>query len=195
MVRLDRINTGGGDGGLTSLGDGKRGPKHDARVEAYGTVDELTSFLGLVRAEGAPPELDAMLVQVQNDLFDLGSDLCVPGKDDDRGRLDAGYVARLDAWIEHGNAELAPLQSFLLPGGTPLAARLHVARAVCRRAERCVTACLGLDPERVNPHVLVYLNRLSDLLFVLARAANDGGKADVLWQPGQGRSPREEEQG
>lgn len=186
MVRIDRITTGGGDDGSTSLGDGARVPKHDARVAAYGTVDELNACVGLAVADGAPDELATMLRHVQNDLFDVGSDLCVPIGAKPRSRLDERYARRLEGWIEEYNALLEPLKSFILPGGSPLAARLHLARTVCRRAERRVTALLAIDgeKERTNPQVVLYLNRLSDLLFILARVANDEGRADVAWVPG-----------
>jgi len=196
MVRLNRIYTKTGDDGTTGLGDGTRLPKHHLRIEAYGTVDELSSVLGGVVAGGAPSDVGEVLVAVQNDLFDLGADLCIPPKDDGGGgggegepddaslRVRPEYVAALERHIDAWNADLAPLTSFVLPGGSPLAARLHLARTVCRRAERLVSHLTELEPQRVNPDVLRYLNRLSDLLFVLARVANDGGKADVLWRPG-----------
>ncbi len=186
MVRIDRITTGGGDDGSTGLGDGSRVPKHHPRVEAYGTVDELNATIGLAIAEGAPDDVLAILRRVQNDLFDVGSDLCVPGASDERLRIDETYSQRLEGWIEEGTGRLEPLKSFVLPGGTPLAARLHVARTVARRAERRVSALLAWEheKERVNPEVLRYLNRLSDLLFVLARLANDEGRGDVAWEPG-----------
>ncbi len=195
MVKLTRIYTRGGDGGQTSLGDGARVAKHDPRVAAYGTVDEANATIGLVRlhTEGA---LDTMLGRVQNDLFDLGADLCRPESDpgsDPRGgertrsalRVNEIQVARLEAEIDDINASLAPLDSFLLPGGTPAAAALHLARTVSRRAEREITALA--EAETVNPQAVRYINRLSDLLFVLARHANDDGARDVLWEPGQNR--------
>ncbi|MDH3699824.1 MAG: cob(I)yrinic acid a,c-diamide adenosyltransferase [Alphaproteobacteria bacterium] len=189
MVKLTRIYTGGGDGGETSLGDGGRVAKHDIRVEAYGTVDEANAVIGLVRAGAAlPGDVDAMLSRIQNDLFDLGADLCTP-EGSDRGaaalRVSAEQAARLEAEIDAINAPLAPLNSFVLPGGSPAAAQLHHARTVVRRAERLVAQLA--DAQTVNRQVLVYLNRLSDLLFVLARHCNDGGKADVLWVPGANR--------
>ncbi|MEW6074419.1 MAG: cob(I)yrinic acid a,c-diamide adenosyltransferase [Planctomycetota bacterium] len=187
MVRIDRISTGTGDDGTTGLGDGTRVPKDDLRVEAYGSVDELNAALGLVVADGAPPRIATLLAAVQNDLFDVGSDLCVPGRSDDRGRIDASYVRRLERELAAWNTGLEPLSSFVLPGGSPLAARLHVARTICRRAERRVASCRRADPARTNPGVLTYLNRLSDLLFVLARVANDGGRSDVPWRPGEGK--------
>jgi cob(I)alamin adenosyltransferase len=190
MVRLTRIYTGGGDGGETSLGDGGRVAKHDIRVEAYGTVDEANAVIGLVRAGGAtlPGDVNAMLSRIQNDLFDLGADLCTPegGKRGDTAlRVSAEQAARLEAEIDAINAALAPLNSFVLPGGSQAAAQLHLARTVVRRAERLVAQLAGA--QAVNPQVLIYLNRLSDLLFVLARHCNDGGKADVLWVPGANR--------
>ncbi len=191
MVKLTRIYTRGGDGGQTSLGDGARVAKHDPRVAAYGTVDETNATIGLARlhTEGA---LDAMLGRVQNDLFDLGADLCRPegvpgGGDPVRSalRMNAAQVARLETEIDAVNANLAELTSFVLPGGTPAAAYLHLARTVSRRAERDMTA-LAMA-ETVNPEAVRYINRLSDLLFVLARHANDDGAQDVLWEPGANR--------
>ena len=191
MVKLTRIYTRGGDGGQTSLGDGARVAKHDPRVAAYGTVDETNATIGLARlhTEGA---LDAMLERVQNDLFDLGADLCRPGGAPGGGdpvrsalRMNATQVARLETEIDAVNANLAELTSFVLPGGTPAAAYLHLARTVSRRAERDMTA-LAMA-ETVNPEAVRYINRLSDLLFVLARHANDDGAQDVLWEPGANR--------
>ena len=187
MVRLTRIYTRGGDKGQTSLGDGARVAKHDPRVAAYGTVDEANATIGLARlhAEGA---LDAMLGRVQNDLFDLGADLCRPEREDADPpplRVSAAQVERLEAEIDEVNAALAPLDSFLLPGGTPTAAALHLARTVSRRAEREITALA--EAETVNPEAVRYINRLSDLLFVLARHANHDGAQDVLWVPGANR--------
>ncbi len=191
MVKLTRIYTRGGDRGQTSLGDGARVAKHDPRVAAFGTVDEANATLGLVRlhTEGA---LDAILGRVQNDLFDLGADLCRPssvpgGGDPARGalRVSAAQVVRLEAEIDDINAHLAELDSFVLPGGSPAAAALHLARTVARRAEREITALA--EAETVNPQAVRYINRLSDLLFVLARHANDDGAQDVLWVPGANR--------
>jgi cob(I)alamin adenosyltransferase len=191
MVKLTRIYTRGGDGGQTSLGDGARVAKHDLRVAAYGAVDETNATIGLARlhTEGA---LDAMLGRVQNDLFDLGADLCRPGGAPGGGdpvrsalRMNATQVARLETEIDAVNANLAELTSFVLPGGTPAAAYLHLARTVSRRAERDMTA-LAMA-ETVNPEAVRYINRLSDLLFVLARHANDDGAQDVLWEPGANR--------
>lgn len=187
MVKLDRIYTGGGDAGKTSLGDGSRVAKHAPRIEACGAVDEANSAIGVARLH-AGPDVDAMLARIQNDLFDLGADLCVPPggrRGDGALRIAATQVARLEAEIDSTNAALAPLTSFVLPGGTAAAAHLHVARAAVRRAERQVAALAA--EETVEPPALVYLNRLSDHLFVLARRCNDGGRADVLWQPGANR--------
>jgi cob(I)alamin adenosyltransferase len=190
MVYLSRIYTKNGDGGDTALGDGRQVGKDHPRVGAYGEVDELNAVLGLALATGVgPPERD-LLLAVQNDLFDVGADLCVPPADgeDKALRVTAAQAARLEKAIDRLNERLDPLRSFVLPGGSPAAAWLHLARTVCRRAEREVVALTRVEGERVNPQVVVYLNRLSDLLFVLARVANDDGKADVLWVPGQGRA-------
>ncbi len=188
MVRLTRIYTRGGDRGRTSLADGTRVPKHHLRVEAYGTVDEANAVLGLARLHTSG-EADAMLARIQNDLFDLGADLArPPSPDEEPGgtlRVVAAQVVRLEREIDAMNADLAPLDSFVLPGGTPAAAHLHHARTVVRRAERLVVA-LG-EREPVNPEAIRYLNRLSDHLFVLARRLNDGGRRDVPWVPGRGR--------
>ena len=187
MVRLTRIYTGGGDQGETSLGDGARVAKDDLRVEAYGTVDEANAVIGLARLH-AGSAVDALLARIQNDLFDLGADLCTP-EDGRRAagalRITAEQAARLESEIDTANADLAPLNSFVLPGGTALAAHLHLARTVARRAERLVVALARRDT--VNPQAVIYLNRLSDLLFVLARQANDAGRTDVLWVPGATR--------
>jgi len=188
MVRLTRIYTGGGDAGQTSLATGDRVAKRGARIHAIGEVDEANAAIGLARAALAPGGGDggafAMLARIQNDLFDLGADLSVPGADADDGRLRIRkiQVERLEAEIDAVNEALSPLTSFVLPGGGEAAARLHLARTVARRAERAAWA-LAAD-EQVNPLALVYLNRLSDLLFVLARRANADGADDVLWQPG-----------
>ncbi len=189
MVRLTRIYTRGGDKGLTSLGDGSRVPKEALRVEAYGTVDEANAAIGVARLHvGADAEADAMLARIQNDLFDLGADLCTP----EEGRRAAGalriaaaQVARLEAEIDAVNAALQPLASFILPGGSPASAHLHLARTVTRRAERLV--CALAASEKVNPEAVKYLNRLSDHLFVLGRRLNDNGARDILWQPGATR--------
>jgi len=187
MVRLTRIYTRGGDAGETSLGDGARIAKHDLRVEAFGTVDEANAAIGLARL-AAPAEADAMLARIQNDLFDLGADLCTP-EDGRRAagalRIQASQVERLEREIDALNAELKPLDSFVLPGGTPCAAHLHLARTVTRRAER-LAAALAVR-ETVNGEALKYLNRLSDHLFVLSRHVNDKGAGDVLWTPGANR--------
>jgi cob(I)alamin adenosyltransferase len=217
MVQLTRIYTGGGDKGETSLGDGSRVAKHDRRVNAYGTVDEANAVIGVVRAElrreiegvvtaqeGLEPgageahaakarredlrRLDGMLFRVQNDLFDAGADLCNPLDQQRREaplRVSAAQAKRLEREIDSLNADLQPLTSFVLPGGTAVAAFLHHARTVVRRAERQVTEIAAAEP--INPEVVVYLNRLSDLLFVMARHANDKGAADVLWVPGANR--------
>lgn len=187
MGRLDRNYTRGGDEGETSLGDGTRVQKHHLRVAAYGTVDELSSVLGLALAHGVPEPLHGELVEIQNDLFDVGADLCVPGDAGARLRITPAYTTRLEQLIDRENEKLAPLKSFILPGGTMASAWLHLARNVCRRAERLVTE-LREEPgelERVNVEVVKYLNRLSDLLFVLGRVLNDQGRGDVLWVPGK----------
>ncbi|MBN9517230.1 cob(I)yrinic acid a,c-diamide adenosyltransferase [bacterium] len=171
------------DGGETGLGDGTRVAKDHPRVAAYGEVDELNAVLGLAVLH-APADAD-LLRSVQNDLFDVGADLCVPAGDG--LRVTAAQAERLERAIDHVNERLAPLRSFILPGGSAAAAWLHLARTVCRRAERAVAALAHAEP--VNPQVLIYLNRLSDLLFVLARAANADGSADVLWVPGANRPP------
>lgn len=187
MVQLTRIYTRGGDKGQTSLGTGRRVPKHDLRVEAYGTVDEANCVLGLARlhTEG---DADAMLALVQNDLFDLGADLCTPEGEERKAtalRIVDEQVDRLEREIDAMNGELAPLRSFILPGGTPASAHLHMARAVVRRAERLMTELAVTEP--VNPAALKYVNRLSDHLFVLARRLSDNGGRDVLWKPGANR--------
>src|SRR3954469_26028261 len=189
MVRLTRIYTRGGDKGDTSLGDGSRVPKQSLRVEAYGTVDEANAAIGLVRLHmAADPEADAMLARIQNDLFDLGADLCTP-EDSRRAagalRIVAAQVERLEHEIDAVNKDLRPLDSFVLPGGSPAAAYLHLARTIARRAERLVCALAAIEP--VNPEAIKYLNRLSDHLFVLSRRLNENGAGDVLWQPGATR--------
>lgn len=188
MVRLNRIYTKTGDDGTTGLGDGSRLPKHHLRIAAYGTVDELSSTIGLTLAQGGVERFADWLRAIQNDLFDVGSDLCVPGDSGDTGRLTPAYTERLEAHIDEVNEDLAPLTSFVLPGGSGASAWLHLARTTCRRAERLVSELAARDDEagQVNLETLRYLNRLSDLFFVLARAANDGGKADILWEPGAG---------
>jgi cob(I)alamin adenosyltransferase len=185
MVELNRIYTRGGDKGETSLGDGSRVAKHDLRVAAYGTVDEANATIGLARlhTDGEP---DAMLARIQNDLFDLGADLCRPGTDAEAAlRVHEPQVERLEREIDAMNERLQPLRSFVLPGGTPAAACLHLARTVTRRAERLVVELA--EVEAVNPAAIRYLNRLSDHLFVLSRALNDQGAGDVLWVPGANR--------
>jgi cob(I)alamin adenosyltransferase len=191
MVRLTRIYTRGGDKGETSLTDGTRVKKHALRVEAVGTVDEANAVIGLARLQtGSPAQAgpDTMLGRIQNDLFDLGADLSTPeGGGGAKGplRILASQVERLEHEIDAINAELQPLDSFVLPGGTGLAAALHLGRTVVRRAERLAVALA--ERETVNPEAIKYLNRLSDHLFVLARAANDRGLSDVLWRPGANR--------
>jgi len=192
MVRLTRIYTKGGDKGETSLGDGVRVAKQSLRVEAFGTVDEANAAIGVARLH-MDGEADAMLARIQNDLFDLGADLCTPEegrrapRDQSPGalRIVAAQVARLEREIDLMNAALRPLDSFILPGGSAAAAHLHLARTVTRRAERLV--CALAAAEKVNPEAVKYLNRLSDHLFVLGRRLNDNGARDVLWQPGMTR--------
>jgi len=185
MVKLTKIYTRGGDTGQTSLVDGTRLPKHALRIEAYGTVDEASSAIGLARLHTSG-EADAMLARIQNDLFDLGADLATPGTDMEGAlRIQPAQVERLEREIDALNAELAPLNSFILPGGSPASACLHLARTVTRRAERLTVA--AAEQEAINPVAIQYLNRLSDHLFVLARHLNDRGRADVLWVPGANR--------
>lgn len=187
MVRLTRIYTRGGDKGKTSLGDGKRVAKHELRVAAYGTADEANAVVGLARLHTSGAA-DDMLRNVQNDLFDLGADLATPEggrKGDAALRITAAQVTRLEREIDSLNGELAPLESFILPGGSPASAYLHLARTVVRRAERLITELAESEP--VNPATVQYINRLSDHLFVLARHLNDDGRGDVLWQPGANR--------
>jgi len=187
MVRLTRIYTRGGDAGETSLGDGARVPEHALRVAAYGTVDEANAAIGIARLH-ADASADEMLGRIQNDLFDLGADLCTPtgGR---RGtgalRILAAQTERLESEIDAMNATLAPLDSFILPGGSPAAAYLHLARTVVRRAERLISELASV--EAINLEALKYLNRLSDHLFVLSRRVNDCGARDVLWIPGANR--------
>ena len=183
-VRLTRIYTRGGDRGETSLGDGSRVPKLDCRIAAFGAVDELNSQLGLALAAEPPEEMRSALERVQNELFDVGADISVPfGAGDGRLRVDDGRIEALEELCDRFNADLPELTSFVLPGGGELAARLHVARAVCRRAER--EALAAAQDVELNPLVLVYLNRLSDLLFILARTASrTGGGDEPLWKPG-----------
>ena len=194
MVVLNRIYPKTGDAGTTALGTGERVPKTSPRIAAYGTVDETNASIGVVRvhlAGGGEPEVDAMLQRVQNDLFDLGADLCVP----DRGeklpyeplRIADMQVKRLEDEIDSMNASLEPLRSFVLPGGTPAAAALHVARTVSRRAERLMVELASVPGETVSAPALKYINRLSDFLFVASRYVNERGKADILWVPGKNR--------
>jgi cob(I)alamin adenosyltransferase len=198
MVILNRIYTRTGDDGTTALGSGERRPKYDLRIAAYGTVDETNAAIGVVRLHLKDAgELDVMLGLIQNDLFDLGADLAVPqreGKDKskeksktERLRVLSSQVERLERDIDSLNANLAPLTSFVLPGGTPAAAYLHLARTICRRAERMIVELAARPDEPVNDAAIHYLNRLSDFLFVASRAANNNGAGDVLWVPGQNR--------
>lgn len=182
MIRIDRVVTRGGDGGETSLGDGKRVRKNASRIEALGAVDEANAAIGVLRLH-VTGAADAALGRIQNDLFDMGADLCVPGEAGDRLRMTTEASARLETEVAAMNAELPALTSFVLPGGTAGAAHAHVARTLVRRAERQVVALAETEP--VNPAVIQYLNRLSDLLFVLSRVLNAG--ADVLWVPGANR--------
>jgi len=197
MVYLNRIYTRGGDQGETSLGDGSRVHKTHPRIVAFGTIDELNAALGLVMCCDLPESIAVGLKRVQNDLFDLGADLCVPERvaspetaeatpADEPAytplRATAAQVTRLEEWIDQLNESLQPLSSFILPGGTPASAQLHQARTICRRAE--IEVLRLAEVEQVNPQVVIYLNRLSDLLFVLCRICNDNGKNDVLWIPG-----------
>src|SRR5438046_6106641 len=190
MVVLNRIYTKTGDDGTTALGSGERRPKYDLRISAYGTVDETNAAIGVVRLYLQDArELDAMLGLIQNDLFDLGADLAVPQREGkaERLRVVSSQVERLERDIDSLNANLAPLTSFVLPGGTPAAAYLHLARTVCRRAERIMVELNDKAGEGVTPAALKYVNRLSDFLFVAGRHANAKGTSDVLWQPGQNR--------
>ncbi|MCF1708021.1 cob(I)yrinic acid a,c-diamide adenosyltransferase [Tabrizicola sp. J26] len=187
MVVLSKIYTKTGDAGETALGNGARVAKHSLRVSAYGTVDETNAFVGVAR-QHSDGEMDAALQRIQNDLFDLGADLCRPDmeRDHEAGyvplRILARQVERLESEIDVMNSRLQPLRSFILPGGSPLAAQLHVCRTVCRRAERMTVELATM--EEVNPEAVKYLNRLSDWFFVVGRIANDDGRADVLWVPG-----------
>ena len=189
MVKLNVIYTKTGDDGTTGLVRGPRRPKYDIRIEAYGTVDEANATIGQARLHtGSMPKIDMLLSRIQNDLFDVGSDLATPGQDDPAAQYPSLRVREvqtqfLEKQIDHYNADLSPLTSFVLPGGTPLAASLHVARTVTRRAERITVQLAAAEPE-TNPEAVRYLNRLSDLLFVLSRVANGNGSRDVLWVPG-----------
>ena len=194
MVVLNRIYTRTGDDGTTALGTGERRAKNDLRIEAYGTIDEANSAIGLARVATASDavcaRVDAMLLSIQNDLFDLGADLCVPHSAKDTTqplRIVQSQVDRLERRIDELNAELEPLRSFVLPGGSPAAAALHLARTVTRRAERLLVALADASSEEVGGPALRYINRLSDFLFVAARYVNQKGEADVLWVPGQNR--------
>lgn len=190
MVTINRIYTRTGDDGTTALGSGERRPKYDLRIAAYGTVDETNAAIGVARLHvGATAGLEAMLGRIQNDLFDLGADLAVPQREGkaERLRILESQVERLERDIDALNAALAPLNSFILPGGTLAAAHLHVARTVCRRAERGVVELASQPNEPVSAAAVHYLNRLSDFLFVAARVVNDNGARDVLWVPGQNR--------
>ena len=185
MVKLNKIYTRTGDDGTTGLVRGPRRKKHDLRVEAYGSVDETNAVLGICRILSInTPRLDAALSRIQNDLFDVGSDLATPGQEEGDLRVTARQIEWLENLIDHYNAQLEPLTSFVLPGGTPLSANLHVARTVCRRAERLISELMEAEPD-TNALALQYLNRLSDLLFVLARVGNSNGAKDVLWEPGR----------
>ncbi len=195
MVVLNKIYTRTGDAGMTALGTGERVLKHAPRIAAYGTVDEANAAIGVARLalREAHPDVDAMLARVQNDLFDLGADLTMPERSEDKGRartplrVSDAQVKRLEDEIDALNGELAPLRSFVLPGGSAAAAALHVARTVCRRAERGIVELAQLPNEPVSSAALKYINRLSDLLFVASRYVNARGEGDVLWVPGQNR--------
>jgi len=192
MVVLNKIYTRTGDDGTTALGTGGRRKKYDLRIAAYGTVDEANAAIGIARLHAAGnTALDAALARIQNDLFDLGADLCTPGRGKGPGgvrlTVTENQVAWLEAEIDRLNAELAPLRSFVLPGGSPAAAYLHLARTICRRAERLTAELNDKAGESVTPEVLKYLNRLSDYLFVASRYANGKGADDVLWKPGENR--------
>jgi cob(I)alamin adenosyltransferase len=189
MVVLNRIYTRTGDDGTTALGTGARRKKYDLRVEAYGTIDEVNAVIGLVRLHAAGAALDPALARIQNDLFDVSADLCLAEKGPGGARLTVtdAQVAWLEGEIDRLNAELAPLKSFILPGGSPASAYLHLARTVCRRGERLMVALKDKEGEGVTKPSLKYVNRLSDYLFVAGRYANDKGASDVLWAPGQNR--------
>jgi len=193
MVKLNKIYTRTGDDGTTGLAGGARRLKCDLRVAAYGTVDEASACIGLARLHTAEshPQIDAMLARIQNDLFDVGADLATPEEAEKKSgealRIVASQVERLEREIDTLNAHLAPLRSFVLPGGSPAAAALHLARTVTRRAERLMVELRQMPDEIVGEEALRYVNRLSDFLFVAARAVNDNGARDVLWVPGQNR--------
>jgi cob(I)alamin adenosyltransferase len=194
MVVLNRIYTRTGDDGTTALGTGERRKKYDLRIASYGTVDELNAAIGLARlATAGDAEIDPMLGRIQNDLFDLGADLCTPetakgkGPGGERLTVTEAQVTRLEAEIDRLNGDLAPLRSFVLPGGTAAAAYLHLARTICRRAERMMVELADMSNETVSASAIKYVNRLSDLLFVASRFANAKGTGDVLWVPGRNR--------
>ncbi len=193
MVVLNKIYTKTGDNGTTALGSGERRMKYDLRVSAYGTVDEANSCIGIARLglDETLPELDAALSRIQNDLFDLGADLATPDTGEDLGyeplRIIESQVSRIEKDIDHFNKDLSSLRSFILPGGTPAAAHLHLARTVARRAERLIVELAEQPGEHVNPETIRYMNRVSDFLFVASRVANGMGKADILWVPGDNR--------
>lgn len=189
MVVLNRIYTRTGDDGTTALGSGARRKKYDLRVQTYGTVDEVNAVIGLVRLHTAASALDTALARIQNDLFDVSADLCLAEKGPGGARLTVtdAQVTWLEGEIDRLNAELSPLKSFILPGGSPASANLHLARTVCRRAERLMVALKDKEGEGVTAPSLKYVNRLSDFLFVAGRYANDKGASDVLWAPGQNR--------
>lgn len=190
MVKLNKIYTRTGDDGTTGLGDGSRVDKDSLRVDAYGMVDSANAALGnavVAAAQAGDGPMADLLASIQQDLFDVGADLCTPLDGKERLRIVPSQVDRLESLIDEHNADLEPLQSFVLPGGSPLAAALHLARTTTRDAERRVVSLLRADPDGTNRLTVHYLNRLSDLLFVLARVANDGGKTDVLWKPGANR--------
>lgn len=193
MVVLNKIYTKTGDKGTTALGSGERRMKFDIRVSAYGTVDEANACIGMARLDTAAtnPDLDASLSRIQNDLFDLGADLATPDTGEkleyEPLRITEGQVKRIEEDIDRFNADLDPLRSFILPGGSVAAANLHLARTVARRAERLIVELAEQPGEHVNPETIRYMNRVSDFLFVAARVTNDNGKADVLWVPGENR--------
>ena len=190
MVVLSKIYTKKGDDGKTELGDGKRIVKFSTRVEAYGTVDELNAMIGTITSMNIEAKLDSCLERIQNDLFDLGADLCLP--EDTTGhinpeplRVEKSLTERLESEIDNMNKRIDPIRSFVLPGGSEIAAKLHLCRTICRRAERLVVKLI--ENEKVNEEVLKYLNRLSDWFFVAARVSNDDGKKDILWKPAMNR--------
>lgn len=193
MVKLNKIYTRTGDDGTTGLGSGTRVPKHDPRIEAFGTVDEANAAIGVARLELGDGDalIDEMLERIQNDLFDLGADLCVPeisGEDEGKSlRIIPSQVARLESEIDELNSQMKPLRSFILPGGTRAGAALHVSRTICRRAERRMAELVSNEDEVIGEAALHYINRLSDLLFVVSRYVNNKGKSDRLWTPGENR--------